>query len=59
MNAKRGLPGLEVDWRNKLDAIRLRYEIDRSPEVKEEYRRLLKQFADLVLRGKRPPSDED
>jgi hypothetical protein len=30
------------------------YQIDRKPETMQEYRRLLKQFADLILRGKRP-----
>jgi hypothetical protein len=42
------------DWRDKLDAVWGRYQIDRNPETMQEYRRLLKQFADLILRGKRP-----
>jgi hypothetical protein len=47
---------LEEDWRNKLDEIWLRYEVDRSPEVKQEYQSLLKQFADLILRGNSRPT---
>ena len=45
---------LEDNWRTRFNAIRLRYEIDRRPQVKAEYLRLLKQFADLILRGKMP-----
>ena len=35
---------LEDDFRNKLDAIWLRYQIDRNAADKREYLRLLKQF---------------
>ena len=48
---------LEEDWRNKLDAIWHRYRTTRDPEAKLEYVRLLRQFSDLVLRGKRPTDD--
>ena len=45
---------LEDCWHAKLDAIRRRYASEPKPEVKAEYLRLLAQFADRVLRGKRP-----
>ena len=49
---------LEDDWRNKLDAIWLRYQSGRNPEDKQEYLRLLRQFSDLIIRGKGPPTHD-
>ena len=43
---------LEECLRIQLDEIWRRYEADRNPKTKAEYLQLLKQFADLVLRGK-------
>ena len=43
---------LEECWRIKLDEIRQRYERDKNPERKTEYLQALKQFTDLVLKGK-------
>lgn len=45
---------MENHWRAKLDAIRWRYASEPSPELKMEYLRVLKEFANLVLRGERP-----
>lgn len=50
MNTER----LEDGWHAKLDALRRQYASEPSPALKAEYLRLLKEFADLVLRGKRP-----
>ena len=47
------------DLRKKLDTISRRYQIDRNPEDKQEYLRLLKQFSDLIIRGKRPPNHDE
>ena len=54
MEAFKAVAQLEEDWRNKLDVIWLRYEIDRSPDTKEEYRRLLKQVLDQHQAVRRP-----
>ena len=43
---------LEECWRIKLDEIRQRYERDKKPETRAEYLLALRQFTDLVLRGK-------
>jgi hypothetical protein len=45
---------VDGDWRGKLDAVWLRYQTDRNPETKQEFLTVLKQFADLILRGKGP-----
>jgi hypothetical protein len=45
----------EDDWRNKLDAVWRRYQIDRNPGDKQEFLKLLKQFSDLINRGKGSP----
>lgn len=45
---------LEDLWHAKLDAVRRQYISQRTPELRAEYRRLLKDFADFVVRGKRP-----
>jgi hypothetical protein len=50
---------LEDDLRNNLDAILLRYQIDRNPEDKQEFLRLLKQFSDLIICGKKPPTHDE
>ena len=52
-----GLAG--EDWSLKLDEIWRRYQKDRSPEAKEQYRILLKQLSDLTLRRDRLWPDEE
>ena len=37
------------DWNLRLDEIWRRYQKDRDPEAKEQYRKLLKQLSDLAL----------
>jgi len=45
---------LEDRCHAKLDAIRRRYNREPNPKLKAAHLRLLKEFADLVIRGKRP-----
>jgi hypothetical protein len=44
---------LEDRWCAKLDALRRRYQRERTPEARAEYLRMLREFADIMLRGKR------
>ena len=44
---------LEDDLRNQLDAIWLRYQTNRDPQVKQEYRAALRQFSALIFWGKK------
>jgi hypothetical protein len=48
------LNALEDEWRDRLGAIWMRYQVDRDPEIKQEYLERLRQFADLIIRGNRP-----
>jgi hypothetical protein len=41
--------------RAKLDEAQRRYAEDRTEESRAEYRRVLRIYSDLVLRGKMPP----
>jgi hypothetical protein len=45
---------LHDPWREKLVAAKLQYENDRSEESKRECLRVLKLFADLVVRAEIP-----
>jgi hypothetical protein len=42
-------------WRARPDEAQRRYTEDRTEESRAEYRRVLRIYADLVLRGKTPP----
>ena len=44
----------EDELRSKLDAVWLRYQMDRDPQVKQEYLSLLKKLSCLIIPGKRP-----
>jgi hypothetical protein len=44
---------LEDRWCAKLDALHQRYQQERTQEARTEYLRMLREFADSVLRGKR------
>jgi len=50
---------LEDELRSKLDAVWHRYQMDRNPEVKQKYFRLLKKFSCLITPGKRPPTHDE
>jgi len=45
---------LHERWRDKLADAQRRYQETPTKATKAEYRRVLKQFADLVVRGKVP-----
>jgi hypothetical protein len=48
----------EVDfWRAKLEEALGRYSADPNAETRAEFRRLLRLFADLVMRDQPPPLD--
>jgi hypothetical protein len=49
---------LDDFWRAKLEEAQRRYVEDRTEESRAEYRRVLRIYANLVLRGKMPPSIE-
>jgi hypothetical protein len=42
-------------WRAKLEEAERRYSADPNFETRAEFRRLLRLFADLVVRGQPPP----
>jgi len=48
------LERLDNPWRQKVAAARLRYETDPSDKNRREYLRVLKIFADLVMRHEVP-----
>ena len=50
---------LENEMRSKLNAVWLRYQRDRNPVEKQEYLKLLRQFSDLIISGRRPPTHEE
>jgi hypothetical protein len=54
--AGRSLQDARKLWRQKLVAAEHQYEENRNEETCAEYRRVLKIFADLVLRNKMPDS---
>ena len=54
-----GVELLEDEMRSKLNAIWLRYQRDRNPVEKQEYLKLLRQFSDLIISGRRPPTHEE
>jgi hypothetical protein len=45
---------LDDIWRANLDAVQRRYSADPNAENRAEFRRLLRLFADLVVRGQMP-----
>jgi hypothetical protein len=45
---------LDDVWRANLDAAQRRYSADPNAENRAEFRRLLRLFADLVVRGQMP-----
>jgi hypothetical protein len=50
-----GLPGLDDYWRLKLAEAQRRYSADPTEETRAEFRRVLRLFADLVVRDVVPP----
>lgn len=52
-----GTDAISIDdfWRDKLEDAWRRFSADPTAETRAEFRRLLCQFADLVLRDQLPP----
>jgi hypothetical protein len=48
-------PRLDDVWRAKLEEAQRRYSADPNAETRAEFRRLLRLFADLVMRSQMPP----
>jgi hypothetical protein len=48
-------PRLDDLWRAKLEEAQRRYSVDPNAETRAEFRRLLRLFADLVVRDQMPP----
>jgi len=46
------------EWRSKLDETRYRYLIERNPEDKQKFLKLLKQFSNAIMCGKVPPAND-
>jgi hypothetical protein len=55
MTAACDLTAIQAEWRTRLAVAQSRYDIDKSPESKREYLRILGLFTSLVMRGEIPP----
>ena len=51
-------PGLDDFWRGKLEQAQRRYAADPTAESRAEWMRVLRVFANLVVRDQLPPSLE-